>query len=98
MLGQRGPVDKSRTGSPRKADGKFDYDRAWGWYVDWARRDERTVVFARLVQDEKKQEPRTSLRARDSILEECRPSWQRTERVPNAWGPFQAPCGQDPTG
>ena len=55
---------------PRKADGSFDYARPWGWYVGWARRDDRTVVFARLVQDEKKQEPRVSLRARDSILKE----------------------------
>ena len=55
---------------PRKADGSFDYARPWGWYVGWARRDDRTIVFARLIQDEKKQEPRTSLRARDSILEE----------------------------
>lgn len=55
---------------PRKADGKFDYGRPWGWYVGWARRDERTVVFARLLQDEKKQEPRTSLRARDSLMQD----------------------------
>ena len=55
---------------PRKADGNFDYARPWGWYVGWARRDDRTVVFARLLQDEKKQEPRTSLRARDGILKE----------------------------
>ena len=55
---------------PRKADGAFDYRRPWGWYVGWARRDGRTVVFARLLQDERKQEPRTSLRARDGILAE----------------------------
>ncbi|UNK39098.1 class D beta-lactamase [Shinella sp. H4-D48] len=55
---------------PRKADGSFDYAKPWGWYVGWARRDDRTVVFARLLQDEKKEEPRTSLRARDGILAE----------------------------
>jgi len=55
---------------PRKADGEFDYQRPWGWYVGWARRDGRTVVFARLLQDEKKQEPYASLRARDGILAE----------------------------
>jgi beta-lactamase class D len=54
----------------RKADGTPEYGRPYGWYIGWARRDERTVVFARLIQDEKKQEPRTSLRARDSILKE----------------------------
>lgn len=55
---------------PRKTDGNFDYARPWGWYVGWTRREDRTVVFARLIQDEKKQEPRTSLRARDGILAE----------------------------
>ncbi len=55
---------------PRQADGTFNYNTPWGWYVGWASRGEQTVVFARLVQDEKKQEPRTSLRARDSILAE----------------------------
>lgn len=63
---------QGKTGSafPRKPDGSFDYNTPWGWYVGWARREERTVVFARLIQDEKKMEPRTSLRARDGILQE----------------------------
>lgn len=65
-----GVQGKTGMAYPRKADGNFDYNKPWGWYVGWARREERTVVFARLVQDEKKQEPRTSLRARDSILQE----------------------------
>ncbi|WLR91364.1 class D beta-lactamase [Shinella zoogloeoides] len=52
----------------RKADGTLNYGRPWGWYVGWASREDRTVVFARLMQDEKKQEPRISLRARDGIL------------------------------
>lgn len=54
----------------QKPDGTRNYSRPWGWYVGWARRDDRTVVFVRLIQDEKKQEPRASLRARDSILDE----------------------------
>ena len=61
---------KTGTAYPRRADRSFDYARGWGWYVGWARRDGRTVVFARLLQDERKQEPRTSLRARDGILAE----------------------------
>lgn len=65
-----GVQGKTGMAYPRKPDGNFDYNRPWGWYVGWARRDERTVVFARLVQDEKKLEPRTSLRARDTILKE----------------------------
>jgi beta-lactamase class D len=65
-----GVQGKTGMAYPRQADGSFDYARPWGWYVGWARREGRTVVFARLVQDEKKLEPRTSLRARDSILKE----------------------------
>ncbi|MDX3977206.1 class D beta-lactamase [Shinella sp.] len=65
-----GVQGKTGMAYPRQADGSFNYNTPWGWYVGWARRDERTVVFARLIQDEKKQEPRTSLRARDSILKE----------------------------
>ena len=65
-----GVQGKTGMAYPREADGTFDYGRPWGWYVGWARRDERTVVFVRLLQDEKKEEPRTSLRARDGILKE----------------------------
>jgi beta-lactamase class D len=54
---------------PRKANGDFNTETPWGWYVGWASRDDRTVVFARLIQDETKA-PRPSQRARDSILEE----------------------------
>lgn len=63
---------KGKTGMafPRQADGSFNYNTPWGWYVGWAKRGEQTVVFARLIQDEKKHEQRTSLRARDSILAE----------------------------
>ena len=65
-----GVQGKTGMAYPRKADGNFDYGRPWGWYVGLARRDERTVVFVRLLQDEKKQEPRTSLRARDSLMQD----------------------------
>jgi len=54
----------------KKPDGTPNYGRPYGWYVGWASRDDRTVVFARLIQDEKKQTSRTSLRARDTILQE----------------------------
>ena len=54
----------------QKPDGTRNYGRPWGWYVGWATRDDRTVVFARLMQDETKQETRVSLRARDGILAE----------------------------
>jgi beta-lactamase class D len=56
----------------RNADGSFIYDRPYGWYVGLARRDERTIVFATLIRDEKKIEgqPRTSLRARDALMKD----------------------------
>lgn len=61
-----------KTGSayPRKADGSFDRARAWGWYVGWARRGGRTLVFARLDQDETRQSVSGGLRARDALLAE----------------------------
>ncbi|PWW01857.1 beta-lactamase class D [Hoeflea marina] len=59
-----------KTGSayPRLADGSFDRARAWGWYVGWARRDGRTLVFARLDRDESRQPVSSGLRARDALL------------------------------
>lgn len=68
MTGDWDVQGKTGMAYPRKADGTFDYRRPWGWYVGWAQRGGRTVVFARLLQDERKQAPRTSLRARDGIL------------------------------
>jgi len=61
---------KTGTAYPRKADGSFDRARAWGWYVGWARRDGRTLVFARLDQDETQQSVSGGLRARDALLGE----------------------------
>lgn len=54
----------------QKPDGTRNYGRPWGWYIGWARKDNRTVVFARLIQDDKKEQTRTSLRARDGVLGE----------------------------
>ncbi|MDP2119757.1 MAG: class D beta-lactamase [Hoeflea sp.] len=61
-----------KTGSayPRKADRSFDRARAWGWYVGWAERDDRTLIFARLDQDETRQKVSSGLRARDALLAE----------------------------
>ena len=59
-----------KTGSafPRRADGSFDRDRAWGWFVGWADRDGRTLVFARLVQTEKRGSKPAGLATRDGVL------------------------------
>lgn len=60
-----------KTGSafPRKANGSFDRSRAWGWFVGWAHRDGRTLVFARLDQDEEQRASISSGRVvRDALL------------------------------
>lgn len=55
---------------PRKADESFDEARAYGWFVGWAVKGNRTLVFARLIQDEKKEPGPAGNRARDAFLEE----------------------------
>jgi beta-lactamase class D len=59
-----------KTGSayPRRADGSFDRARGWGWYVGWAERNGRSVVFARLDQDESVRKGSPGLRARDALI------------------------------
>jgi beta-lactamase class D len=60
-----------KTGSafPRKANGSFDRSRAWGWFVGWAQRDGRTLVFARLDQDTEQRASISSGRVvRDALL------------------------------
>lgn len=61
-----------KTGSayPRLANGNFDRSRGWGWFVGWAERDGRVLVFARLDQDEKRHDTSGGLRARDLFLSE----------------------------
>lgn len=59
---------KTGTGAPAKADGSRDWDRAYGWFVGWATKAERKVVFARLIQDDGKQEISAGYRARDGLL------------------------------
>jgi beta-lactamase class D len=53
---------------PRSATGTFDYGRPWGWFVGVAEQGDRKVVFAQLIQDEKKQADSPSARARTAIL------------------------------
>jgi bla regulator protein BlaR1 len=42
---------KTGTASPLQADGMPDKSRQYGWFVGWARKGDRTVVFARLLLD-----------------------------------------------
>ncbi|MBP2550386.1 beta-lactamase class D [Neorhizobium galegae] len=66
-----GWVAQGKTGMayPRLADGSFDRAHPWGWFVGWAQKGGRTVVFAKLVQDERKLGGSASARARDALFE-----------------------------
>ena len=59
---------KTGTGFVRRADGTNDPDRQVGWFVGWATREGRTVVFARLLEDEWPERVNAGLRARDALL------------------------------
>ena len=61
-----------KTGSayPRRADYSLDYARGWGWYVGWAERNGRRVVFVRLTQDDERHDVSGGLRARDGLMAE----------------------------
>ncbi|MCJ2082239.1 class D beta-lactamase [Methylobacterium sp. J-090] len=61
---------KTGTAFPRKANGSFDEARAYGWYVGWATKAGRTLVFARLNQDDTKEAVSGGLRARAEFLEQ----------------------------
>jgi len=67
-----GWVPRGKTGSayPRQTDGNFDRARGWGWYVGWAEKDGRRLVFVRLAQDEQRHEVSGGLRARDALIED----------------------------
>lgn len=58
---------KTGTGSPGE-NGTYDRDRAYGWFVGWARKDGRQLVFARLIQDEQAMSPAAGMRARDQLI------------------------------
>jgi beta-lactamase class D len=60
---------KTGTGAPLKADGSEDWDHPYGWFVGWATKGGRSIVYVRQVQEERKQSgagPRT----RDAFLRE----------------------------
>ena len=61
-----------KTGSafPRLADGTFDRTRGWGWFVGWGERNGKTLVFARLNQDEQRHSTSGGLRTRDELVGE----------------------------
>ncbi len=60
---------KTGAAYPQKPDGALDEARGFGWYVGWAVKDGRTLIFARLSQDERKEASPGGIRARDGLLE-----------------------------
>ncbi|PPQ30628.1 class D beta-lactamase [Rhodoblastus sphagnicola] len=61
---------KTGTGSPVAPDGLRDQAHTYGWFVGWATKGSQTVVFARLIQDEKEETDPAGLRARSTFLNE----------------------------
>jgi len=61
---------KTGMGFARDKEGKPVRGRPYGWFVGWATKGGRSVVFARLERDEKRQATPTSFRARDAMLAE----------------------------
>jgi beta-lactamase class D len=55
---------------PRKPNGSFDRVRPVGWFVGWASNGDRSLVFARLIQDEKEETSSAGVRSRDVFLSE----------------------------
>jgi len=61
---------KTGAGFPRAADGTDDTAHGYGWFVGWATKGPRTIVFARLIQDERKEATAAGLRTRATFLRE----------------------------
>jgi beta-lactamase class D len=61
---------KTGTGFAIKADGAKDLDHALGWFVGWATKGERTVVFARQIRDDNQESVSAGLRARAAFMED----------------------------
>jgi beta-lactamase class D len=67
-----GWVVHGKTGSayPRNADYSLDENHSWGWFIGWATRGDRRLVFARLVQEDTKQAGTAGVHTRDALLAE----------------------------
>lgn len=62
---------KTGAGAPRGADGALDGRYAHGWFVGWASKAGRTVVFARLIQNDGRKEPVSpGIRTREAMMRE----------------------------
>ncbi len=61
---------KTGAGFSLGADGKPDRQRPFGWYVGWAEKGERTVVFVRMREFDKPQKMSPGMGLRDELLKD----------------------------
>jgi len=61
---------KSGSGWQRGRDGIIDMERKQGWFIGWATKGTRTVLFTRLILDEAKIESPGGVQARDSLRQD----------------------------
>lgn len=61
---------KTGAGFAVRTDGTADRNRPHGWFVGWAQKNGRTIVFARLQEYSKPQKMRPGFGARDDLLNE----------------------------
>ena len=61
---------KTGTANPLLPNGKDDESRQYGWYVGWASKGERKVVFARLMLDKRQQDGAAGPRLKRAFLRE----------------------------
>jgi beta-lactamase class D len=61
---------KTGTGFPIGADRSLDEAHAYGWFVGWATKGTRSVVFVRLIQDREKEPTPAGVRTREALMKE----------------------------
>jgi beta-lactamase class D len=59
---------KTGAGASRHPDGTLVLGQPWGWFVGWATKGDRTVVFARLTKATERPSVPPGLAARDAVL------------------------------
>ena len=59
---------KTGTSASKNPDGTLAVGRPWGWFVGWATKSGRTLVFARLTKDTERPAVSPGLAARDAVL------------------------------
>ena len=65
-----GKTGTGSPGAPITHEGNYDRAHAYGWFVGWATKGPRTLVFARLTQDAQMQPTPAGMRTRDALLSE----------------------------